>query len=123
VYAVKKFLDDTLAKYDTLKELKLAFRNIGQLFKNQQAFANAKRKDTGGVGEKTIKEFLGGNWGQIPKITLLHFCSFLDGDIGKKIKFFENFTIPCPTVTYGNSQVTFINYFCSNQAKNERGLQ
>lgn len=59
VEQVKKYLDDELAKYETLK---LAGKFASQLFENQQAFANAKRKDTGGVGRDTILKFLGKTW-------------------------------------------------------------
>ncbi len=62
VLATKKFLDVELAKYKTLAELKLADKSIGQLFKNQQSFANAKREDTSKVGRETILKFLGANW-------------------------------------------------------------
>lgn len=55
----KKFLDDELAKFKTLK---LAGDFAAQLFESQQAFANAKRKDTGGVGRETLIKFLGENW-------------------------------------------------------------
>ena len=59
IQTAKEFLDAELAKYDTLE---LAGDFASQLFDDQQAFANAKRKDTGGVGRDTLVKFLGGNW-------------------------------------------------------------
>ncbi len=59
VEAIKKFLDMELGKYETLK---MANASISHLFDNEKAFANAKRKDTNGVGRETILKFLGGNW-------------------------------------------------------------
>jgi hypothetical protein len=62
VISVKKFLDSELAKYETLEELKMTDKFIGQLFENQKAFANAKREDHGFVGRSTIFKFLGEHW-------------------------------------------------------------
>ena len=59
VEMTKRFLDGVLAKYDTLADLKMGQKVLSHLFKNQKAFANAKRKDTGGVGEDTLMKFLG----------------------------------------------------------------
>jgi len=43
-------------------KLKMADKSISHLFKNQKAFANAKRSDTDKTGRNIILKFLGGNW-------------------------------------------------------------
>ena len=62
VLAVKTYLDDELSKYKTHNQLKLANKSVSQLFKNQQAFANARREDKGKIGQPTILKFLTKNW-------------------------------------------------------------
>lgn len=62
IRAAKAFLDTELHKYKTLKEMEMAPIYRRHLFANQKAFANAKRKDTDGVGWSTLLAFLGGNW-------------------------------------------------------------
>ena len=64
VGVVKAFLDAELQKYKTLKEMELNHKIKVQLLKNQQAFPNAKRKATGGVGKDTLLAFLGPRWKQ-----------------------------------------------------------
>ena len=57
ILSVKLWLDGQI-KGKTCEEI-MAQRLLGHLFKDKKAFANTSRE---GVGESTIKAFLGDNW-------------------------------------------------------------
>lgn len=61
VYAVKKYLDGELAKYETWEKLGHVNKSINMLFDSNSQFQNCKKN---GVGQTTILKFLGGNFKQ-----------------------------------------------------------
>lgn len=59
VMTVKKYLDEELAKTDTMSDLPQGLMNLLDLKDKRSSYENLKTK---GVGQPTILKFLGGNW-------------------------------------------------------------